>query len=156
MNEMKDSQMNVFLAGIIQGSLIEATINSQHWREPIKRILASHMPKAEIYCHYSEHPNSITYGMEDIRETLTDGIKRAAECDLLIAFLPGASMGTSIEIYEAYRSGATVVTISPLAANWVIRAYSHIILNDMDAFETCVADGSLARLIEERTKNGTA
>jgi len=142
--------VNVFLAGIIQGSLVEATINSQDWREPIKQTLARHVPQAEIYCHYSEHPNSITYGLPDICATLADGLDRAAACDLLIAYVPGASMGTAIEMHEAWRGGALVVAITPLAANWVIRAYSHRIVADMAAFDALAASGELARLVEER------
>ncbi len=144
--------MNVFLAGIIQGSLVEATITRQDWREPIKQTLARHLPGATVYCHYSEHPNSITYDLPEIRHTLADGIARAADCDLLIAYVPSASMGTAIEMYEAWRGGATVVTITPLAANWVIRAYSHQIVADMGAFEAFAADGGLARLIEETAR----
>ena len=145
--------MNVFLAGIIQGSLVEATITPQDWREPIKQTLARHLPGAEVYCHYSEHPNSITYDLPEIRGTLTDGINRAAACDLLIAYVPSASMGTAIEMYEAWSGGATVVTITPLAANWVIRAYSHHIVADMAAFEAFAADGGLARLIEDTARS---
>jgi len=145
----KERTVNVFLAGIIQGSLVEATINSQDWREPIKRTLARHLPQADIYCHYTEHPNSITYALPEIRTTLTDGIDRAAGCDLLIAYVPSASMGTAIEMYDAYRGGAAVVAITPLAANWVIRAYSHRIVADMTGFDALAASGELSRLAEE-------
>lgn len=142
--------MNVFLAGIIQGSLVEATINNQDWREPIKQTLARHVPQAKVYCHYSEHPNSITYDLPEIRTTLADGIARAAACDLLIAYVPSASMGTAIEMYDAYRGGAAVVAVTPLAANWVIRAYSHRIVADVAAFDALAACGELTRLVEER------
>lgn len=141
--------MDIFLAGIIQGSKVEAEIHSQDWRGPIRGLLAKHLPDAQVYCHYSEHPNSITYDLPDIRRTLSDGIGRAAACDLLIAYAPAASMGTAIEMYEAWRGGATVVTITPLAANWVVRAYSHHIVADVAAFEAFAADGRLSRLIED-------
>ena len=135
--------MNVFLAGIIQGSLVEADIHDQDWREPIKRALAAHVPDADVYCHYSHHPNSITYGLEDIRRTLAEGNRRAGECDLLIAYVPSASMGTAVEMHEASRSGAVVLTVTPLAANWVIRAYSDEVFPDVDAFERYLASGGL-------------
>ena len=141
--------MKVFLAGIIQGSLVEPTINSQLWREPITRTLARHLPDAEVYCHYSRHPNSITYDLPEIRSTLADGIDRATACDLLVAYVPSASMGTAVEMYEAYRGGAAVVAITPLAANWIIRAYSHHVVADIEAFEAFAASGRLARLVED-------
>ena len=139
--------MKVFLAGIIQGSRIEPTIHQQDWREPIKRALAQHLPDADIYCHYSRHPASITYDLPRIRETFAEGNRRAGDCDLLIAFVPSASMGTAIEMHEAYANGAAVVTITPLTANWVIRAYSDRILPDLAAFEALAASGELTRLV---------
>ena len=144
--------MDVFLAGIIQGSLVEAEINSQDWREPIKRSLARHLPQAEVYCHYTQHPNSIDYDLPAIRETLADGNARAAACDLLVAYVPSASMGSALEIYEAYRGGAVVVAITPMAANWVVRAYSDRVVPDLEAFEALAASGELGRLVENRSK----
>jgi len=142
--------MKVFLAGIIQGSLVEPTIHEQDWREPIKRALAEHLPGADVYCHYSRHPASIEYGLPEIRETFAEGNRRAGECDLLIAYVPSASMGTAIEMHEAYAHGAAVVTITPLTANWVIRAYSDRILPDIAAFDTLAASGELAELVAEK------
>ena len=142
--------MITFLAGIIQGSLAEARIHDQDWRTPIKRILAEHVGDAEVYCHYSLHPNSITYELPEIQTTLADGFKQAADCDLLIAYVPSASMGTAIEIYEAARNNAIVLTISPMAPNWVLRAYSHEIFPDVEAFEQFIATGGLDELIESR------
>jgi len=142
--------MKVFLAGIIQGSLSEPVIHDQDWREPIRRAIARHLPGAEVYCHFSEHPNSITYGQEDIRRTFDDGVRRAAACDLLVAYLPEASMGTAIEMHEASRAGAVVVTVGPLAANWVVRRYSDRIVPDVASLEELLASGQIERLVRER------
>ena len=106
------------------------------------------MPEAQVYCHYSLHPNSITYELPEIRTTLEDGFKQAAECDVLIAYVPSASMGTAIEIHQAARNNAIVLTISPMTPNWVLRAYSHRIFPDVDAFEEFIATGGLDELIE--------
>ncbi len=147
--------MNVFLAGIIQGSIAEPKIHRQDWRKPIKQALARHVPDADVYCHYSEHPNSITYGLPEIRETLAEGNRRAADCDLLIAYVPSASMGTAVEMYEAARRGAVVLTVSPLAANWVIRAYSDRIFPDQDAFEAFLERGELPDLMQSKARDRT-
>jgi len=138
--------MNVFLAGIIQGSKVAAEIHRQDWREPIRQLLRRHLPQAEVYCHYSRHPQSIEYDLPQIVETFQDGVVRAAGCDLLIAYLPSASMGTAIEMYEAYRAGAMVVTVTPMSANWVVRAFSHAILPDMSALEAWLTSGGLEKL----------
>jgi len=147
--------MNVFLAGIIQGSLVEADIHDQDWREPIQRALAAHVPDADVYCHYSRHPDSITYGIEDIRRTFAEGNRLAGECDLLIAYVPSASMGTAVEMHEAVRGGAVVLTVTPLAANWVIRAYSDEVFPDVNALERYLASGALDEAIRRKREQTT-
>jgi hypothetical protein len=144
--------LKVFLAGIIQGSKVEVEIHPQDWREPIRLLLARHLPAAEVYCHYSQHPNSITYDLPEIRATFDEGIARARACDLLVAFLPSASMGTAIEIYEAARAGAAVVSITPMAANWVIRAYSDRVFGSLAEFEQFLAAGGPAELLQAKGK----
>ncbi len=144
--------MNVFLAGIIQGSMVEPAIHAQDWRDPIKAALGEHYPAAEVYCHYSRHPESITYKMPEIRATLTDGIKRAAGSDLVIAYCPSASMGTAIEIYEAYRNNAVVLSITPLQANWVLRSYSDEMFTGTEEFVAFLASDAFAELY--RSKRG--
>lgn len=144
--------MKVFLAGIIQGSIAEAKIHDQDWRGPIKDAIARHLSGAEIYCHYAEHPNSIAYDMPDIRRTLREGIARAGSCDLLVAYVPSASMGTAIEMYEAHRHGAAVLTISPMQANWIIRAYSDEIFPDVQAFEAYLAAGRCQALMDRKRR----
>lgn len=144
--------MKVFLAGIIQGSLSEAVIHSQDWREPIRRSLESHVSGCEVYCHFSRHPNSIAYDLPKIRDTLAQGNRLAADCDLLVAYVPSASMGTAIEMYEAARNGAVVLTISPMAPNWVIRAYSDRIFPTITEFEQFVASQELSDLFEAKKR----
>jgi hypothetical protein len=147
--------MNVFLAGIIQGSLVEAEIHDQDWRAPIQDALQRHVPDADVYCHYSRHPDSITYDLPEIRETFAEGLRRAAACDLLVAYLPSASMGTAIEMHVAAAGGAAVLTISPMAANWVIRALSDRIFADVAAFEVFLAGGKLAGLLAAKRSEAT-
>jgi hypothetical protein len=142
--------MKIFLAGIIQGSLTEARIHQQDWRDPIKQALLRHFPQADIYCHYSQHPNSITYDLPQIRSTLAEGNMLAAKCDVLVPYLPSASMGTAIEMYEAHRNGAIVLSITAMAPNWVVRAYSDRILPDTAAFEKFLAGGKLTSLLQTR------
>jgi hypothetical protein len=144
--------MKIFLAGIIQGSIVEAKIHRQDWRGAIKKVLSRSLPDAEVYCHYSQHPQSITYDLPRLKETLEDGNRRAAGCDVLVAYLPSASMGTAIEMYEAARHGAVVLTISPLEANWVVRAYSDRLFPDLAGLEAFLVSGELAPLLAEKAR----
>ncbi len=145
--------MNIFLAGIIQGSHVEAKIHAQDWRTPITAVLEQHLPDADVYCHYSVHPQSISYEMPDIRKTFQEGLEQAKTCDVLVAWLPSASMGTAIEMYEAYHRGAVVLTISPMSANWVLRLYSHKIFPGMESFEKFIASGELGPLVKATRGN---
>lgn len=140
--------MKIFLAGIIQGSLKDDSIHSQDWRSPLREIIDRHLPGAEVYCHYSQHPNSLTYRGEKIRETFDDGVRRCAESDVVIAFLPSASMGTAIEMYEAYHNGAIVLTVTPMSANWVVKLYSHAVFATLDELDAFIAAGKLEALLK--------
>ena len=59
-------------------------------------------------------------------------------------------MGTAIEIYEAARAGAAVVAITPMAANWVIRAYSDRIFSSLAEFEQFLASGGPVELLKAK------
>lgn len=142
--------MKVFLAGIIQGSLAEPRIHSQDWRGAIRCLLEQHCPQAEVYCHYERHPNSIDYEQPEIVATLEDGNRRAAEADAVVCWLPAASMGTAVEMFVAARAGAAVVAITPLAVNWIVRAYADAILPDLAALERFLAEGRLAELVARK------
>lgn len=140
--------MNIFLAGIIQGSHVEEKIHGQDWRTPITAALEEHIPDADVYCHYSVHPKSITYEMPDIRKTFKEGLRQAKNCDILVAWLPSASMGTAVEMYEAFRSGALILTISPMSANWVVKLYSHKVFSRLEDFELYLASGQWKPLLQ--------
>jgi hypothetical protein len=69
----------------------------------------------------------------------------AGQVDVLVAYLPSASMGTAIEMWHAYRGHVPVYTISPLADNWVVQSLSDHVFPDVAAFVTFVVDGGLSR-----------
>jgi hypothetical protein len=142
--------MKIFLAGIIQGSMVEPKIHNQDWRDAIKQVLARHLPTADVYCHYTQHPHSILYDLPRLKAVLEEGNRRAAECDLLVAFLPAASMGTAIEMHEAAAHGGMVLTISPLAANWVVRAYSDRVFPDIEGLEAFLSSGQFQSLLAQK------
>ncbi|MEK7866025.1 MAG: hypothetical protein AAB434_05035 [Planctomycetota bacterium] len=140
----------IFLAGIIQGSLPGLSVHPQTYRDRLKSILAAALPDAEVFCPVEGHPNSPNYTKEKAREVFFHHIGVAASSDLVVAFCPEASMGTAIEMYEAYRNGVPVVCISPMETNWSVRLLSERVLPDLAAFEAFARDGGLARLIAAR------
>ena len=140
----------IFVAGIIQGSLKDPTIHSQDYRERIVGLLRRTFPEAEVYCPIENYPHSLGYSDDEARATFLGLMERAGEADVLVAFVPEASMGTAIELWQAHRRGRLVVTISPMAVNWAVRFLSAVVLPDIDAFERYVRSGELARLLASR------
>jgi len=141
--------MRIFIAGIMQGSHAEAVLHDQDYRRHVKELLAAHFPEAEVYDPLADHANSINYDNMTGRDVFFRHNEMCREVDVLLAFAPEASMGTAIEMWEAYRHGAAVITISPLRHNWAVKFLSHVLYADVEEFEAALKSGRLARRIEE-------
>ncbi len=134
-----------FLAGIIQGSQRGRRLYPQDYRERIKRALEERFPRAVIFCPYELHPNSIDYDSEKGKETFLRMIEEAKRSDCLVAYLPEASLGTAIEIWECYKSGVPIWTISPMGENWVVKFFSTKIFPSLSDFETYLKEPEVVR-----------
>jgi hypothetical protein len=141
--------VQVFIAGIMQGSRLDRYIDEQDYRTAIAKAVLAHHPDFEIVDPNELHPNGVDYDDEQAKTTLLELFDRASEADVVVAFAPKASMGTAIEMWAGYQAGAPLVTVSPMAANWVVRHLSDVVLPDLDAFRSWVAGGGLARLLNE-------
>jgi hypothetical protein len=141
--------MRFFLAGIMQGSHVESAMHSQDYRQHIAALLEQHFSGAEIYDPRAKHADSLGYDKLTGREVFFRHNLMCREIDVLVAFVPQASMGSAIEMWEAYQHGAAIVTISPLRHNWAVKFLSHALFADLAEFETAIASGKLARRIEE-------
>lgn len=142
--------MRFFLAGIMQGSHVGPMLHSQGYRRHLLDLLGRHFPEAELYDPLAAHGNSLTYDDEQGRAVFFGHNEMCRDVDVLLAFVPEASMGTAIEMWEAYRHGRTVVTISPLEHNWAVRFLSHVRYLDVAAFEAAVERGEFAAALAER------
>lgn len=139
--------MRVFIAGIMQGSRLDHYIGDQDYRRLITEAIQRQGPEVEIVDPNELHPNGVDYDDRLARQVLLDMADLAARCDLLVAYAPQASMGTAIEMWQAFQAGVPIVSISPMAANWVIRHLSDVLLPDLDAFRAWAADGGLGQLL---------
>jgi len=128
----------IFLSGVIQGSSQDKTIHSQEYRSRIKSIIREIFPDVAIYDPFDGHENSVDYDDVLGRATFMNHLKQISDSGLLIAYLPHASLGTAIEIWESHKRGIPVWTISPMKTNWVIRFCSERIFDDIDAFSDFV------------------
>ena len=138
----------IFVAGIIQGSLRDRSIHKQCYRDRVVGLLRREFPEVEVYCPIETYPNSLEFSDEVARRTFFGLMDRAGRADVLVAYVPEASMGTAIEMWQAHGQGRLVIAISPLAANWAVRFLSHTVLPDIEAFERFVGSGEFAGLLE--------
>jgi hypothetical protein len=124
-----------FIAGIIQGSNRGKVLHNQDYRKKIKTILKKYFPKAKIVDPVSVHPNSADYDPKTGKAVFLEDIKHATKSDCMIAYLPFASMGTAIEMWECYKKGVTIWTISPMKENWSVKFLSTKTFESLDEFE---------------------
>lgn len=140
--------MRIFLAGIMQGSQSDATLHDQDYRGLLAAILREAWPGCEIYDPWNDPDNTFEFDESQSREIFLQHNRRCREADAVIAYLPHASMGTAIEMWEAFRHGRAVLVISPLARNWTVRLCSHAVYPSLKAFAQALANGDAARTIE--------
>jgi len=136
-----------FLAGLMQGSHTEAVLHDQGYRRRIKELIEAHFPGADVYDPLADHSDSIRYDDATGRGVFFRHNELCREVDVLLAFVPEASMGTAIEMWEAYRHGAAVITISPMEHNWTVKFLSHELYADVGQFQAALESGEIARRI---------
>lgn len=139
--------MRVFLAGIMQGSHVAALVHDQHYRGWLAEAVRRRWPEAEVYDPHAGHATSIGYSPERAREVFEGHVAMCREFDLVVAFVPEASMGTAIEVWEAHRHGRAVITITPLVHNWVVQLTSLAVYRDQEGFEAALGSGEVDRLL---------
>jgi hypothetical protein len=132
----------------MQGSRLDRYIDEQNYRQIISDAILRHQPDADIVDPNELHPGGVDYDDALAKATLLEMADLAGLSDLLVAYAPKASMGTAIEIWQAFRAGAPVVTISPMAANWVVKHLSQAVLPDLASFQEWVAGGELDKLLD--------
>jgi nucleoside 2-deoxyribosyltransferase len=140
--------MRLFISGIMQGSKHEMAVHDQDYRDQIAAIVHRYHPQVEIVDPAKLHPDSVAYGREQAVETFLASLDGAASADVLVAYLPAASMGTALEVWRAYEAGKPVLVISPMTNNWMLWATATRIFADMEAFSSFVADGNLSPYLD--------
>lgn len=150
---MSDMNYQFFLAGIIQGSKQNLDVHDQSYRDEIKDVIVRNIPNSRIFCPVENHPESPSYNDETAKEIFLTHLEKVKESQCLIVYLPEASMGSSIEMWEAYHHRVPVVTITPMGTNWVVRILSDKVVADIQHFDQFVESGDLKKLLQERFSN---
>jgi hypothetical protein len=141
--------MKVFLSGIMQGSHQEMVLHDQDYRTRLNQLLREYLPEADVYDPLADHGESVDYDEQTGREVFFSHNRMCREVDVVLAFVPEASMGTAIEIWEAHQNGGCVIAISPLDHNWSVKFCSHEIYPDMESFEAALISGRVRKRIAE-------
>ena len=140
--------MRFFLAGIMQGSRRDVALHGQDYRPWLRELIETHFDDASVYDPLADHQGSLDYGDERGRQVFYQHNRLCREVDVIIAFVPEASMGTAIEMWEAHEHGrGVVIAISPLAHNWAVRFCSHAVYPDLESFAAAVRRGEVAGVI---------
>ena len=139
---------DVFVAGVIQGSTRRRRMVDQAYRARIKAIVEASSPGLRVYDPVENHPQALQYDAVRARTTFFAHLDLVRRSRALVAYLPEASLGTAVEMWEAYRGGVPVVTISPMRINWVVDLLSSVVCDDLDAFGAWASEGGLRRLVE--------
>jgi hypothetical protein len=139
--------MKIFISGIMQGSVKGQSIQEQDYRQLIRDAVKSQHPDAEIVDPFSLFPDSVEYDDRRARQVLFAMAEEAGSADIVIAYLPEASMGTALEMVRAYDNGKIIISISPMEKNWFIRAVSVKVFPSLDEFCTWVRRTHLSKLI---------
>lgn len=140
--------IKIFLAGIMQGSYPGPDMHGQGYRARLRDCLQNELPEANIYDPWANHQSSLEYDDEKARDVFLNHNAMCADVDVVVAHVPEASMGTAIEIWEAYRHQRFVITITPLVHNWAIRYCSNWLLADLTSFQVACQSGELRRRLE--------
>jgi hypothetical protein len=138
----------IFIAGIIQGSCRGKDICDQDYRKRLTTLLRNALPEAKVYCPFEEHPGSVDYHPDKARRVFFDLMKHAGQADILVAFLPQASLGTAIELWNAYQAKRIIFTISPMTENWVIKFLTGRNFTCLEEFERFVVAGEFKEFVE--------
>ena len=139
--------MKIFISGVMQGSIKGEGIQEQGYRDIISSVIKSKYPDAVIYDPFSEFPDSVSYDDKRAKEVLFNVADEASSADIVIAYLPEASMGTALEMIRAYDNKKTIISISPLSKNWFIRAVSVSVFTYLEDFCDWVQQTDLLKLI---------
>lgn len=142
--------MHIFIAGVMQGSRLDDQIDGQDYRLTIARSIKDHIPQARITDPWALNPNSVDYNEERARETFLTMTAQAGEADVLIAYLPIVSMGTAMEMWEAYRTDTYIIAITPHVHHWAIRFTADEIVPDLSTMLELIENGHLSDVLHLR------
>jgi len=145
------SCIQVFIAGVMQGNRKDDQIYSQNYRQIITDKLSNFSSvNVNIVDPDKTDPDRLSYSFIQAKEMFIKYCLVAGKVNLLIAYIPEASMGSAIEMWTAYNAKIPIITISPMKNNWVVKILSTLIYPDIDEFCSKFSEKELTRLLESK------
>jgi sulfur carrier protein ThiS len=139
--------LRVFIAGVMQANRRDTLLESQDYRLQISQVLRQHLPNVQLIDPWAENPNSLNYTEEQARHTFLTMTHKASEADLLIAYLPLPSMGTAMEMWQAFQANTYIIAVTPFVHHWAIRFTANQILPDLESLFALLENGHFFREI---------
>ena len=134
-----------FISGTMKGSIISKGLYPQNYRTQLSELIKKIHPDSEVVGYDELYPGGVENEKEE--EAFYELIKQAGNCDVMIAFIPEASMGTAIELWEAHKNKKVILTVSPLIRNWTVRFISSYLFNNIESLELFLQKGEINKLI---------
>jgi hypothetical protein len=125
----------------MQANRHDTLLESQDYRLRLSAALRHHVPNVQLIDPWADNPGSLGYNDEQARHTFLTMTAQASEADLLIAYLPLPSMGTAMEIWQAYQGNTYIIAITPFVHHWAIRFTANQILPDLDSLLELLENG---------------
>jgi len=135
--------MKIFIAGVMQGNRKNTKIHSQNYRKEIIRILTKLETTLEVIDPHITDPDRLIYNDEQAAEIFFRNNFMIRDMDLVIAYVSEASMGTAIEMWEAWKNKIPIITISPLKYHWTVKLLSSKIYSTIAEFAKGAREGEL-------------
>ena len=142
--------MHVFIAGVMQGARTDDQIDDQDYRVRITEALQTYLPGVHISDPWALNPGSVDYDEDRARRTFHNMTELAGTADLLIAYLPTVSMGTAMEMWQAYQTDTYIVAVTPHEHHWAIKFTADEIVPDLDSLFAKIENGTFSRVLQRR------
>lgn len=128
----------------------------QRYRDVLAEAFAT-WSQVTLVDQHRQQPHRLNLAWPDKAAMFRRYVDVAGQVDLLIAYLPEASMGSAMEMWSAYTAGVPILAVSPLRSNWALAATASLILDDLDSFRSflraCEPD---THLLLKRVRGGAA
>lgn len=145
--------MQVYIAGTVTGSNDRDVIN-QDYRKQIKAIVSRKFPAADIVDPMDYFHDGLSFNIEQSVKCFAFCLASASNADMIIAYLPEASIGTGMEIYEAFLKHRNIVIITPMTTNWALLFASDVLCESIEEFQRIFNNGDLDYMFVNSKKKG--